>query len=709
MSKKILCKVMLICVICISIQCSRKDQIDPTCYIINPQDNSMVSGAIRIKAVAMDNKEVTYAEFFINNVRKGVDSTASNSVYEYIWNPGSATGTQTIVARAYDQAGNVGESPSIIVTIATTGPTYHSGEITTPQTWTKRQSPHIITEDLLVEARLTIEAGAVIQFSAGTQIEVNDGDIIARGTNLEPIVFTSNEEEPYPGDWERIIFNRMLESQNTIFDNCVIEYANIGIYLQRRSISVINSQIQNNSQHGLVCNDGRFKYFYNNVITRNGDYPISITPDAVSTLGTNNSWSGNNNGYDAIEVIYGNIGHSGTWRNQGVPYIITDHIYLEYEYDLPVTLTIEPGCIIAFDRWGGAIEIYEQATLNASGVTFTSTDGLQNQGGPGDWDGIFVYDGSLNLQNCIVEYGGSGDEAVIFIQSYQTYSSISIDNCIIRYNATSGISLDIHEIGDAYITNTRITYNYDYPLILYNPEYIRALGPGNNFAGNGNDVIWICINNNEVLTSGTWYNCNVPYYIDQDDIVICQGWQNYPPKITIMPGVIMQFGFDACLIVEDGTLIADGSAGQIVFTNAEEDDNWGGIIFNDGTNDNLTRLNHCIIQYGGSRSYSGNANIFCQNSAPRITNCDICYSSGWGMTLHNSALNPDTLRRYNRFYANNLGDIRILPNWLKVAIKSIGKAVKTKSTSIKILQPKKNRLIQKKTLTDKANFIDQQE
>lgn len=720
MSIKVIAKFILLLVICLSIECLKKDQIDPTVYIINPQDNSTVSGAVRIKAVAMDNKEVTCVEFFINNVRKAVDSTASNSVFEYVWNTGSESpGTKTILAKAYDQAGNVGESPSIIVTIATTGPTYHSGEIVSPQIWTKAHSPHIVIDSVIVNALLTIEQGTIIQFLRSDSIDTlypelrpamivsEQGDIIARGNNNEPIIFTSIREEPNSGDWEGLIFEHS-DNSNTIIDNCIIEYAHKGINLNDKIISVTNTLIQLCSSNGLYCQSGHFSQFNNNTITQNNDFPISIIADAVYTLGVNNYLQGNGAGssylIDAVEVQSGDITENGNWHNQGVPYLIHDPISLEDE----ITLTIENGCVLAFSDDGGFHMEANGTSLNASGVTFTSEQALEPYGGNhGDWDGIYVEDGSLNLQDCIIEYGGNGDEAVILIQNSQEYPSISIDHCIIRYNEQSGISLDVQEIGEVNITNTIIIYNNEYPVILYNAEYIRALGPGNNFVGNGYDMIWIP-DGGEVLTSGIWHDCGVPYFIEQH-IMIEQDWQNYPPTITIMPGVIMEFGLYTSLIIEDGALIADGSASQIVFTNAEEGIHWGGIVFDEGTDDNLTRLNQCIIQNGGYTSY-GHSNIYCQNSAPRITNCDICYSSGWGMTLHNSALNPDTLRRYNHFYANDSGDIRTLFESPKQYIKSISKTVKTKSTSPNISQLHKNdKLIHQKTIDDKTKFIQVKE
>lgn len=662
-------KYLLTVIILLSIQCISRDQISPSAYIIYPADISIVSGVMRIKVFASDNKNVSYVEFYINNVRKFTDSTATNSVYEYVWDSSrDGTGLKVISAKAYDQAGNIGEAPSISVTVELTGPTYHGGLITTNQTWTKKQSPHIIREAIDLEATITIEAGAVIRLiykdTQQTEITVlEQGDIIARGNANEPILFTSNEENPSPGDWSKITFEDS-ESEATIFDYCIIEYANTGIELNgERVISIKNSTIQKN-EYGVVCEVGKFREFTNNTITKNYDTPISINANAVSSLGPNNNLRGNYNTDigDFIEILYGEITESGVWRNHNVPYFVTDNIVI-YRMDYPiVTLSIESGSTLLFENSG--IEIYEQTCLQANGVTFTSISSVSGYPYVGEWYGINSLSGSLNLENCVIEYAGNMYGSGIYCDEITEWSSILINNCLIRNIDGYGIELvNINEeLINIDIKNTRIYNCENYPILLDNADYIRAFGPGNNFSGNVNEGFYIS-DNGEIMTSGVWYNLGTPYIIDTD-LTISQGWQNSPPIITIMPGVIMKFNDCSFQIIEGG-IIADGSAGTIVFTkNEEETDYCGGIIFESETNDNLTLLKNCIIQFGGSYSNSM-TNISCLNSAPRITNNEICYSRGWGMILQNSTLNPDSLQRYNRFYNNDSGAISIRPMTLK--------------------------------------------
>ena len=70
------------------------------------------SGSITMKASASDNVGVAKVEFYIDGVIKGYDTTSSYSLYWNTsrWWPGS---THTLVAKAYDKAGNVRSSSGV--------------------------------------------------------------------------------------------------------------------------------------------------------------------------------------------------------------------------------------------------------------------------------------------------------------------------------------------------------------------------------------------------------------------------------------------------------------------------------------------------------------------------------------------------------------------------------------------------------------------
>jgi len=111
--------------------------------------------------------------------------------------------------------------------------------------WLKVKSPYCISDDIkIIKATLTIEPGVVVKFKKGNISNPNqtfsliideNGKIIARGTETEKIIFTSNETEPKIGDWNSINFTsssipaRIDSDGNyidgSIFENVEIKYA----------------------------------------------------------------------------------------------------------------------------------------------------------------------------------------------------------------------------------------------------------------------------------------------------------------------------------------------------------------------------------------------------------------------------------------------------------------------------------------------------
>lgn len=85
--------------------------------------------------------------------------------------------------------------------------------------------------ELVVPESITLKLypGAVIGFKkAGspTGMTVN-GSLVAQGTRENPVIFTSSACNPAPGDWNRLSFG--TTSKNSIIDNCIIEYATVGV------------------------------------------------------------------------------------------------------------------------------------------------------------------------------------------------------------------------------------------------------------------------------------------------------------------------------------------------------------------------------------------------------------------------------------------------------------------------------------------------
>ena len=92
-----------------------KDTTAPSVALTSPGNNATVSGAVPVTVSAGDDVGVTKVEFY----QDGVLSSAGNlAPYSYNWNTSSvADGSHTLSAKAYDAAGNVGQSAIVTVTV----------------------------------------------------------------------------------------------------------------------------------------------------------------------------------------------------------------------------------------------------------------------------------------------------------------------------------------------------------------------------------------------------------------------------------------------------------------------------------------------------------------------------------------------------------------------------------------------------------------
>ena len=92
------------------------DTTAPVTSITAPAANATVSGTTSITASATDNVGVSRVEFYVSGVLKGTDTSAP---YAYSWNTTStANGSYSLTSRAYDAAGNVGQSAAVGVTVS---------------------------------------------------------------------------------------------------------------------------------------------------------------------------------------------------------------------------------------------------------------------------------------------------------------------------------------------------------------------------------------------------------------------------------------------------------------------------------------------------------------------------------------------------------------------------------------------------------------
>ncbi len=114
----------------LSIVPNPSDTTAPTVSITSPINGATISGIISYNASASDNVGVIKVEFYVGSVLK---STATVSPYTFLWDTTTATNaSHSLLAKAYDAAGNIGTSPTITVTVNNSIPAPNPIDVTPP-------------------------------------------------------------------------------------------------------------------------------------------------------------------------------------------------------------------------------------------------------------------------------------------------------------------------------------------------------------------------------------------------------------------------------------------------------------------------------------------------------------------------------------------------------------------------------------------------
>jgi len=144
--------------------------------------------------------------------------------------------------------------------------TYITGATITQDTlWTRARSPYLISGDVVIEnyATLTIEPGVEVLFEpvrddqvAGwdttrSEIVISNGQLHARGTSENKIVFRSREPSPGRTDWSMIRWN---SGEKDTIDHCVFEDG--GQLHPFRVVDITNCTFRNGAYPYLASGPG---------------------------------------------------------------------------------------------------------------------------------------------------------------------------------------------------------------------------------------------------------------------------------------------------------------------------------------------------------------------------------------------------------------------------------------------------------------------
>jgi hypothetical protein len=405
-----------------------------------------------------------------------------------------------------------------------------------------------------------------------------------------------------------------------------------------------------------------------------GDYQVTLTV----VNGDEEDQTYNNLTAVREDVIYvdDNITEDATW-SKDIFYV------LESSVSVDAILTIEAGTVIKFGE--GVNLSCDEGKIIAEGtaelpIIFTSlrhdiqddtnADGEATTPAAGDWGNISI--GGTNnasvFDYCHFYYGGGYydyDHSLVLESS-----NTSVTNCTFVNNKGNTLGVldasaaedNVTITGNVFYHNVRpLTINGKVDLddsnIFHNPEETSQVNTENAVFFDGN---W-----GEISGSRLWGETEVPI------VVLYEVDIESGNSLTIAPNVVVKMDMETGFNVNEGLLMAQGTATEpIVFTSIH-DDTWGGDTDDNadqvgplagdwynisikGTN-NSSRLEYCRFHYGGGYfDYLHTVELESNNTL--VDHCTFAYNKGskdYG-ALDAKAAESGTQVTNNVFFANEV-------------------------------------------------------
>jgi hypothetical protein len=361
--------------------------------------------------------------------------------------------------------------------------TYVTENITQDTTWSISGSPYVISSDVQVYGgvKLIINPGVEVRFNQGAGLIVA-GELKAVGTTYNSIKFTSNSLTPLQGDWKYIKFldtaittayqpnfeydydNYQIllnYSSGSIFDYCIIEYADIGILTIDIYPGVKNSNIKN-------CNVGmsidtshtdspvgieKWFYFYGNIVEKcKKGLAINTTYNNHAII-SNNAFIENEyyglastsatkayRGWESGMMLFNNqfINNIGTAIQiaTGESAISPPFVFLEHNN-------------VTFNGKGAAVQAYLVAMHNYIAHNRSFSYLVSDRYVSSDGGGLILYgpEGYLfnnTIQQNGVDAGGHGDG--IYLSTAMWVFDYERNKFVIRYNNLGNTAWDTFDI-----------------------------------------------------------------------------------------------------------------------------------------------------------------------------------------------------------------------------------------------------------------------
>jgi hypothetical protein len=303
--------------------------------------------------------------------------------------------------------------------------------------------------DVSEGAELTFEAGVEVRFEADAGLDIgwNSGDVVVHveGTSEEPVLFRGVTEEA--GYWEGISIGNNVRTSSTL-SHLVIRHAGGGDAAALRieaAIHLDEVRLEQNARGAWIGAQGLAAAASHLSITSTEGVPLTVQPDALVTLPTLSTFTGNTTDHIAIEA--GDFHAVGSVPNLGVPYRVLGDISTMESSAMTIAagtsfiMTADSG--IEFGWNSGQAEIHAEGT-DADPIRFI---GLEPSAGY--WAGLTVGSGVLSSSKFDYVRIENGGPSCLTLQQEIDVTHSSFNQC-----GTFGIRRSAEYVTDYEATNT---------------------------------------------------------------------------------------------------------------------------------------------------------------------------------------------------------------------------------------------------------------
>ena len=485
------------------------------------------------------------------------------------------------------------------------------GTLPATTTWTTGGSPYVLTCDYTVPSgkTLTINPGVTVKSNATFSLIVN-GTLSAVGTSGSPIIMTTSNLTPAPGQWGGLRFGTGAGPSASQITYVTVSYAGnltsfpSGIYINGSSPTFNNVSVNFSSRSGVqITGSAATPTFTNATISNNTIYGVNL----VSSGGINitNSTISNNTDYafgaDVNTRLVGltgltitgngsgnknSIGYRGgtITTNETWPSPVIRTVIATTTIGSAGVLTINAGSTVKFTSNTG-IDVTGKLIANGTSgnlITFTSN---ATTPAPGNWNYI-KFNSGVNPSASQISYATisyAGQNASFPGAIYVNGSSPTFSNLTVSYSLKSGITVtgatatpsvtsatltnntlygaNVVSSGGITLTNSTISNNTDYAIGA--EAKTRLLGlTGLTLTGNGGgNKNSIGYRGGSITATETWLS-NLVWTITAVTTISNTG------TLTVNAGTTVKFATNTGIDVA-GKLTAVGTSGSpIVFTSS---------------------------------------------------------------------------------------------------------------------------------------------